>query len=336
MLGVLVTLYSIISFAGDADKIGLANYTLWAAIQFTLLSMPRQLYELFPIAVLLGTVLGLGSLASTGELVVIRAAGVSLLRIIYSVMKAGMVLIILAMVIGEAIAPPLTQYAQLSKARSLSQKISLNTDYGLWARDGQVFIHVRRVESDGRLVGIQLYNFDDKQKLESTVVAASAHHRGEDWQLEKVVKTQFLPGGIQKIKLDHLLWKSLLKPELVDVVSIQPEFLSIWKLKDYINYLQENNLDASLYELSFWNKLIMPLTIMAMVLLAVPFVFGSLRQGGIGQRIFFGFLTGLGFYIVAQLFGQVSVVYSLPSWLGASLPTLAILVFGVYNVRRIR
>ena len=251
-------------------------------------------------------------------------------------MKAGLVLIVLAMVIGEAIAPPMTQYAQLQKAHSLSQKISLNTDYGLWARDGQVFIHVRRVESDGRLTGIQLYNFDDKQALQSIVVAASAHHRGEDWQLEKVVQTDFLPGGAQKKTFKHLIWKSLLKPELVDVVSIQPEFLSIWKLKDYIDYLQENNLDASLYELSFWSKLMMPLTITAMVLLAVPFVFGSLRQGGIGQRIFFGFLVGLGFYIAAQLFGQVSVVYALPPWLGASLPTMVILVFGIYNVRRIR
>ena len=119
-------------------------------------------------------------------------------------MVFGVVLIVLAMVIGEAIAPPMTQYAQLQKAHSLSQKISLNTDYGLWARDGQVFIHVRRVESDGRLTGIQLYNFDDKQALQSIVVAASAHHRGEDWQLEKVVQTDFLPEGAQKKTFKHL------------------------------------------------------------------------------------------------------------------------------------
>ena len=272
VLAVMVTLYSIISFAGDANNIGNADYTLWSAIEFTLLSMPRQLYELFPIAVLLGTVMGLGGLASGGELVVIRAAGVSLLRIIFSVMKAALVLIVLAMVIGEAIAPPMSQYAQLMKVRTLSQKISLNTDYGLWARDGQVFIHVHRVESDGRLTGIQLYNFDDKQQLQSIVSAARAHHQGEDWQLQKVVQTEFSPQGIKKKSFNHLLWKSLLKPELVDVVSIQPELLSIWKLKDYIDYLQENNLDAAQYELSFWNKLMMPLTIAAMVLLAVPFV----------------------------------------------------------------
>jgi lipopolysaccharide export system permease protein len=336
VLAVLVTLDAIISFAGDADKIGHASYTLWSAIEFTLFRIPRQAYALFPLAVLLGTVLGLGMLASSGELVVIRAAGVSLLRIIFSVMKAAMVLIVLAMVIGEAIAPPLTQYAQIKKARTLSQQISLNTDYGLWARDGQVYIHVRRVESDGRLTGIQLYRFDDQQQLVSTTSAASARHQGDQWLLNKVTRTELSPSGAKQQHLDHLTWKSLLKPELVDVVSILPEFLSVWKLNDYIGYLKENNLDSALYELSFWNKLMMPLTIAAMVLLAVPFVFGSRRQGGVGQRIFIGFLAGLVFYIVDQLIGQVSVVYSIPPWLGASFPTFLILSLGIYSIRRIR
>lgn len=336
VLAVLATLDAIIGFAGDADHIGQAGFTLWTAIEFTLCRIPRQAYALFPLAVLLGTVLGLGSLAGSGELVVIRAAGVSLLRIIFSVMKAAMVLIVLAMVIGEAIAPPLTQYAQIKKARALSQQVSLNTDYGLWARDGQVYIHVRRVESDGRLTGIQLYSFDDKQQLLSTIEAASARHHGEEWQLNNVVRTEFSPQGATKQHLRHLTWASLLKPELVDVVSILPEFLSVWKLYDYIGYLKENNLDSGLYELSFWNKVMMPLTIAAMVLLAVPFVFGSRRQGGVGQRIFIGFLVGLTFYIVDQLIGQVSVVYAMPPWLGASFPTILILSLGIYSIRRIR
>ena len=336
VLIILISLDTIISFAGESGDIGRAGYTLWSAIEYVLLRLPRKLYELFPLAVLLGTVMGLGGMASSGELTVIRASGVSLLRIILSVMKAAVVLIVLAMVIGEAIAPSMTQYAQLKKVRTLSQQVSLNTDYGLWAKDGQIYIHVRRVESDGRLTGIKLYTFDDKQQLQSTIIAASARHQGKDWQLQKVVRTEFLPEGIQKTKFSQLTWNSLLKPELVEVVSISPDRLSIWKLKDYIGYLEENNLDSALYELSFWNKLMMPLTIVAMVLLAVPFVFGSLRQGGVGQRIFFGFLVGLTFYIVDRLIGQVSVVYAMPPWLGASVPTFVVIALGIYSIRRIR
>lgn len=336
VLAILVTLDAIISFAGESNNIGKSGYTLWSAVEYTLFRMPRQFYELFPLAVLLGTVMGLGGLASSGELVVVRAAGVSLLRIIFSVMKAALVLIVLAMVIGEAVAPPMTQYAQLKKARMLSQQISLNTDYGLWARDGQIYIHVRRVESDGRLVGVKLYTFDEKKKLQSIIHAASALHSGDEWKMHQVIRTEFNASGIREEKFKNMTWKSLLKPELVDVVSISPERLSIWKLRDYIGYLEENNLDSSIYELSFWNKVMMPLTITAMVLLAVPFVFGSLRQGGVGQRIFVGFLVGLTFYIVDRLIGQVSIVYAMPAWLGASMPTLLVIALGVYSVRRIR
>lgn len=336
VLGILVALDAIINFAGETGNIGRAGYTLWSAIEYILFRIPRQLYELFPLAVLLGTVMGLGGLASTGELVVIRASGVSLLRIIFSVMKASLVLIVLAMVIGEAVAPPMTQYAQLKKVRTLSAQVSLNTDYGLWARDGETYIHVRRVESDGRLTGIKLYTFGDKQELLSTTSAATARHQGKDWQLQNVVRTEFLPEGIQEKSFKHLTWKSLLKPELVDVVSISPDRLSIWKLNDYIGYLEENNLDSGLYELSFWNKVMMPLTIAAMVLLAVPFVFGSMRQGGVGQRIFIGFLVGLSFYIIDRLIGQVSIVYAMPPVLGASLPTILVIALAIYAVRRIR
>jgi len=336
VLAILVTLDAIISFSGESSNIGRAGYTLWSAVEYTLFRMPRQLYELFPLAVLLGTVMGLGGLASSSELVVIRAAGVSLLRIIFSVMKAALVLIVLAMMVGEAIAPPMTQYAQLKKARILSQQISLNTDYGLWARDGQVYIHVRRVESDGRLTGVKLYTFDEQKNLQSITSAASARHAGEEWVLQQVNRIEFNARGIKQEKFKNIPWKSLLKPELVDVVSISPERLSIWKLRDYIGYLEENNLDASVYELSFWNKAMMPLTITAMVLLAVPFVFGSVRQGGVGQRIFVGFLIGLTFYILDRLIGQMSVVYALPAWLGASVPTLVVIALGIFSIRKIR
>lgn len=317
---ILVSLYVVILFAGESGNIGKADYTLWSALEFIILSIPRQLYELFPIIVLLGSVMGLGKLATTNELTVIRTSGISLLRIIFSILKVAIVLILIGMFIGEVLAPPMTQYAQLNKVRSLSQQISLNTEYGLWARDDTVYIHIRRVESNGQLTGIQLYRFDEDQKLKSIISAASAQHLKENWQLNKVTQTDFSVSGIKTKLLEHLSWTSLLKPELVDVVSISPDYLSIFKLNDYIYYLQKNNLDSSQYALAFWNKAMMPLTIATMVLLAIPFVFVSSRQGGIGKRIFEGFLVGLAYYIFHQLTGQASIVYALPAWLGAIVP----------------
>ncbi len=336
MTVILGALYAVIIFASESSNIGKVDYTLYSAFEFTLFSIPRHIYELFPLTVLLGSVMGLGRLTSTGELMVIRTSGVSLFRIIISVIRVALVLIFLGMLIGEVIAPPMTQYAQLRKVQSLSEQMSLNTDYGLWARDSDVYIHIRRVENNGKLTGIKLYKFNKNQKLQSIISAASAEHKKESWELSNVVQTEFLKPGIVQKHMSHLLWSSLLKPELIDMVSIWPEHLSIWKLRDYISYLQKNDLDSSQYELSFWHKVMMPLTIATMVLLAIPFVFVSAREGSVGNRIFLGFLAGLTYYIVSQLIGQASIVYSIPAWVGASIPTLLVLTFSLYNVSRIR
>ena len=333
---ILGALYAVIIFASESGNIGKADYTLYSAFEFTILSIPRHVYELFPLTVLLGSIMGLGKLANTGELMVIRTSGVSLFRIIISVLRIALGLILLGMFIGEVVAPPMTKYAQFKKVQTLSQQISLNTDYGLWARDSDVYIHIRRVESNGKLTGVELYSFNKNQKLESIISAASAEYKNKNWELSNVVQTEFLNPGLAQKHMSHLLWNSLLKPELVDIVSIWPEHLSIWKLRDYISYLQKNDLDSSQYELSFWHKMMMPLTIATMMLLAIPFVFVSAREGSIGNRIFVGFLVGLTYYIADQLIGQVSIVYNIPAWFGASIPTMLVLTFGVYNVLRIR
>jgi len=204
VLGILLSLDAIIGFAGETSNVGKASYSIWDAVQYILLNMPRHLYEFFPLAVLLGTVLGLGTLASHGELIVIRAAGVSLLRILGAIMKSAAILIAVALLLGEVLAPPLSQYAQVKKVSALAQQVSLNTDYGLWARDGDVLIHVRRVENDGRLVDINLYTFDKQQQLQSIVHAASARHQKDEWLLQQVLRTEISQEQLRRQKLKQL------------------------------------------------------------------------------------------------------------------------------------
>ncbi|MCK5386172.1 MAG: LptF/LptG family permease, partial [Gammaproteobacteria bacterium] len=136
VLTIFIILYELLAFAGEVNQIGRADYTIWSAIQYSLLRVPQHIYELFPLSMLLGTMLGLGWLANHNELVIIRMAGVSLLRIVVSIMKTAIMLMLIAMVIGEGIAPPLQQYAIDQRIKLLHKHINLNTDYGLWARDG--------------------------------------------------------------------------------------------------------------------------------------------------------------------------------------------------------
>lgn len=336
VLIIFIALYELLAFAGESDSIGRADFTIWAAIKYSLLLVPQHIYELFPLSMLLGTMLGLGWLANHNELVVIRTAGVSLLRIIVSIMKTAVVLMALAMIIGEVIAPPLHQYANEERVKALHGNISLNTDYGLWARDGETYIHVKRVENDGRLVGITLYQFTENNIIERQINAHEAIYTGEYWRLLSVRETIHKNNIFTVNNIKELKWKTLLDLDTVKIVSISPDLLSVRKLNTYIDYLKSNNLDYAKYELIFWSKLFSPFSILAMVLLAVPFIFGSVRQVSMGKQILFGFLVGVSFYIISRLIGEVSLVYGVPAVLSAILPTLLVIALSLWNYRRIR
>jgi len=331
---VMITLDSMISFAGETDDIGKANYGVWNAVSYIIFTIPQKFYIMFPMIALLGTMLSMGVLAGNSELIAMRAAGVSVMRITMAILKTGIILAAIVIAIGEFVAPPAVQHAKLQRVSAMNTKISLNTDYGLWARDGENYIHIRRVESDGRLVGINIYVYDEHQNLVQTLNSPFAEYIDDYWLLYEVTKRTISDEAIKQEFVATVKWKSLLNPEVVNVVSVTPENLSIVKLRSYIEYLKTNELNSEEYELSFWSKLIAPVTIAAMIMLAVPFVFGSLRNVGAGQRILVGFLIGLGFFIVNKLFGNAGMVYTDQPWLVAIIPTFLVLIIGGFLIRR--
>ena len=336
VLLIFIVLYELLAFTGETGNIGRADYTVWSAIEYSLYLVPQHIYELFPLSMLLGTMLGLGWLANHNELVIIRMAGVSLMRIIWSIMKTAVVLMALAMLIGEGLAPPLHQYASEKKVKALHGKISLNTDYGLWARDGETYIHVARVENDGRLIGITLYQFKENNFIEKKIYAKEASYIDDSWLLKSVTETLHKNNSFVVNQFKTMPWKTLLNLDTVKVVAIPPRLLSVWKLNAYIDYLKNNELEYAKYELIYWTKLFGPLTILAMVLLAVPFIFGSVRQVSIGKQILLGFLVGVAFYIVSRLIGQVSLVYGVPAVISALLPTIIVIMLTLWSYRKIR
>lgn len=336
VLTIFIVLYELFAFAGEAGQIGQADYTIWSAILYSLLLVPQHIYELFPISMLLGTMLGLGWLANHNELVIIRMAGVSLLRIVGSIMKTAVMLMLLAMVIGEGIAPPLHQYAGEMQIKALHQNINMNTDYGLWARDGETYINVNRVENDGRLIGITLYQFAKNNFIQRQIEAKQATYDGEQWSLKSVKDTVYKNNSFVVNTVKEMKWKTLLDLDMVKIVAIPPDLLSVWKLNGYINYLKNNELEYAKYELVYWTKLFSPFTILAMVLLAVPFVFGSNRHISIGKQILLGFLVGIIFYMVSRLSGQMGLVYGVPSVISALLPNLLVIALSIWSYRKIR
>jgi lipopolysaccharide export system permease protein len=336
VLVVLLALFSFGSFVAELDAVGKGDYTLTVAAEYVLLSLPRIAYQLFPVIALLGSVIGLGILASNNELLVMRAAGVSVGRITLSVMKVGLLWTLAAIILGEFVAPVTDRLAQTMHNTALVDRFAMTSQNGLWARDGQNFIHIRDVLANGVVGGVTIYEFDNKQRLLEVTQARTGQFSGGKWVLHQVERSRIDPGGVETQELRRLEWQSLLTPAMIAVVVVKPDSLSLKGLFDYIGYLRDNGLDAELYQLAFWNKIVLPVTTAVMVFLSIPFIFGPLRSVGIGQRIFVGTLVGIGFYLLGQLFGFAGLLYRLPTPLSAALPTGLFFILAVLLVRRVR
>lgn len=331
---VLTSLSGFFSFLGQLEDLG-GNFGLWQAVEYVLFSLPRRAYEVFPTSVLLGSLLGLGALASHSELVVMRASGLSIRQITWAVIKSGILLMLAAIFLGEVLGPPGEQYAQTMRADTQSKSIHLQGDYGFWARDGSRFVHIRKVLPGTRLEDISIYEYNDQRELQSVTRAASAHYEENQWLLTDIQQSHISAHGVTTTRIDNIWWKSLLKPEVLDVLTVKPENLSAVALYQYVEYLRDNNLDSRRYELAFWVKLVTPFSALVMLLVAMPFVFGPLRSTGAGQRILVGVLMGMGFFLLNQGLNQMGLVYGFNPALSAILPSILFAILGFVGLKKV-
>ncbi len=336
VLLVLLALFSFGALVAELDAVGKGSYSLGLAAQYVLLTLPRLAYQLLPLVALLGSIIGLGVLANSNELIAMRAAGVSLARIGWAVMQVGVLLMAAAFVMGEYVAPPAEQYAQNMRAEAINGRFALTKQNGLWARDGAHVIHVRDVVGEKELSGVTVYAFDQTQRLQTLTQARAGIFEGRDWLLRDVVRSHIAVTGVVTEHLAELRWQPLLTPDMINVVAVKPDALSITGLLDYISYLRDNGLNAERYRLALWDKVALPMTTGVMVFLAIPFVFGSLRTVSIGQRILMGVLMGIGFYLADQAFSYAGLVYRFNPALSAVLPTALFLVLAIVLLRRVR
>ncbi len=333
---VLLSMYFFSTLVDELDYVGQGRYTTLIALQYGLMLLPRQAYELFPMVALLGGMLGLGTLASSNELTVIRAAGVSVRRIMLAVMKMALLLMLAVALIGELAAPRLEQQARVVRAQSLSQNVSLNVKEGLWARDGDTYINIRRLLPGGLAHDVSLYVFDAGQRLREMVRAKEAVYRDGGWVLRQAARSRIGTDGVESAAVAEQRWATSLTPEVINVAALPPDKLAIWELTGYVGYTRDNSLDASVYELALWTRLLAPFATGGMMLLAVPFIFGSLRSVGIGLRITVGGLLGIGFYLFNGVFGRIALVYDLSPMLSAVIPTLLVYALWWALMRRVQ
>ena len=326
VLAVILGLDLLFAYINELDELK-GGYGAAQALNFTLLSLPRRLHDLLPLAALVGCLVGLGTLASNSELTIMRAAGVSM-------MKPLLVLMLLGVLVGEYVAPYSENMAASRKAIAVGSNEALRSK-GLWHREGNDFLHINAVQPNGVLYGVTRYRFDDQRHLLEASFASRATVQEHDWLMEDVRATRFAESGESTVTANlEERWNIHLSPELLRVVVLDADALPLTGIWQYQKYLADQGLDNQPYWLAFWKKLFQPLATAALVFVAVSFVFGPLRSVTMGQRLFTGVLVGFVFQIGQDLLGPSSLVFGFSPLIAVLLPIGLLVVLGSYLLRR--
>ena len=335
VLAIIVGLDGLTAFIDESQKIS-QSYTFFHVAGYVLLTIPGRIYEYVPFAALIGCLIGLGQLASSSEIVVMRAAGVSIARLVWLVMKPTFLVAGIGFLVGEYLAPFTEQIAQSQKAIAQSRGEEILGSPGAWNREGNTFMSFNAVEANGVVHGIKVLQFDNSRRLLSALRADRATFRDDYWLMEKVVKTSFTSWENRQTLHTTLHWDTGITPKLLTMVAVAPEHLPIDDLYRYSRYLRQQGLDSDDYRLALWRKMLQPLAIAGLVLVAVSFIFGPLRDGTMGFRIFAGVIIGIVFRTLQNLLGPASLVFGFSPIYAALLPIVICLTVGAWMLRRAR
>jgi lipopolysaccharide export system permease protein len=333
---VVFILSFVINLLGELRDIGTGEYGFGQAILHVIFMQPHTLYQLFPMLILLGGVLGLGMLASGHELIVMRASGLSVKNITAAVIIAALLLIALATAAGELIAPHANFLAEQRKSSAQTNGQAVATTSGVWIHEGNNFLHIEHVLDRNRLEGVTRYEFDNKHQLLASYYAQSVNFINNQWVLHNLVKTTVNKDKTLSQQFPIAIWNLKLTPSYLTVGLVAPEAMTLRKLAEYSLYLRQNHSQSSAYQLEFWKRVFQPLTTLVMILLAIPFVFAAPRSMSMGKRILFAIFIGFTFYIINAFMGQFSIVFQFPPIIAALIPTLLFAVVGYVLMLRVR
>ena len=333
ILGILVVVVGLLDLVDEIKKIE-GEYTISLAFLYVLLNTPQNIYEVLPIATLMGSLIGLSKLSSTSELNAIKTGGVSFTKIIFVCLKTGLLIVILTFLIGEFIAPKGQQLANNVKNLSQSTRLSMKNTDGIWIKSQDSFIHIARVFPDKIIEEVSLYRFNEKQQLMESIFAEEGSYQGGKWVMKNITSTNFENKEVTVTSIDTTTFKEFFDLELFDIMIAKPNQMSLLQIKQYIKYLESNSMETKIYELAFWSKFSIPLSCLIMFLLTTPFVHSSIRSASYGQRIFIGILLGVGLFLFNQTLNNLSIIINIPPIVGSFLPLIILLTLSIFIFRK--
>ena len=337
-----LALFAFFDFINELDDIGRGGYRLQHAVISVLLGLPSRIYELMPIAALIGTIYAMAQFAQHSEFTAMRAAGLSRRRALQSIVVIGAWLSVATAIVGELLTPSAERLAQTVRLGAMGGTVGAQFRSGLWIKDsvkdaeGNVqrlrFVNVGELLPDTTLKAVRVFEFDAEFRLAEIVSAASGRFQAPDaWKLEQVERLVFTPvqvaGDAVALRSDRAvqpshLWPSELTPDIVGVLMLVPERMSAWRLAQYVQHLKDNQQRADRYEIALWKKLIYPLAVIVMMALALPFAYLQVRAGGIGYKVFAGIMMGMAFHFLNGLFSHLGLLNTWPPLLSVSIPSI--------------
>ncbi len=324
----LIFFFDLVEEIQSVGRHAATGYTMLHGLTYVALIIPGHLYELMPIAVLIGTIFVMARLAQSSEYTILRTSGLDPWRALKTLLMLGMGFVVLTLLVGDYVAPAADRTAQLLKAR-YTGRITLGQT-GAWLKEKQTYSHyavnVGELAPDGNLRDVRIFEFDNRGFLVSMMQAKSAN-LGDDtaWQLSQVGRTEFPLRGAESAKIDRsqleqLRWPNYISAEMVSAALLKPERMRTLDLFAYIQHLRSNGQTAQRYEIEFWKKVFYPLSCLVMVVLALPFAYLHFRSGTIATYVFGGVLAGISFFLLNNVFGYIGNLQSWQPWLTAALP----------------
>lgn len=336
VLMVLLALAGLFEFIGQLDSTQ-GDYGTPQALLFAVLRMPQLSFEMLPIAALIGSLLGLGSLANNSELVVMRTAGLSVFDLAGMVAVSGAVIMVVTALIGEFIGPPLDYFARTMRDEARYQQDDRDIGSAAWVKDGPVILHLERINTEFEFGALYMFRFNEDNSLQSIGRAEnSGIDDADNWILENFRETRFADDSVQVVESSVEIESFDLDAEMLGITLVKPISLSARGLMSYINYLKRNGLDSQRYETELWSRVARTSTVVVMPILALAFVFGSLRSAGAGGRLMIGVLIGLAYFLASEMTANSGQVFNLNAAVVTWLPSVALLLVTGFALTRVK
>jgi lipopolysaccharide export system permease protein len=338
MMLALLALFAFFDLIQELESLGKGAYGLGQILMFVLLSVPGHVYEVVPVAVLIGTMYALAQFGRNSELVVLRTSGISMAQMARPLLLVGGIFAAVTFIGGELVAPISEKSAQKMRIMATDSVVAQDFRSGMWVKDGNSFINIEDVLPDAGLLNVHIYEFDPDFRLRVISNARTAHYNGKHWELREVMQTSFADRSIRSQFFDKASWNSVIQPELLNVLLVVPEKMSAWNLYSYIQHLSENRQKTTRHQIALWSKMTYPIACIVMVVLALPFGFLQQRAGGISAKISIGIMLGISYQVLNRVFVHLGLLNDWPPPVSATIPTLLFLAGGVgmllWNERR--